>query len=403
MPERAKFSPPSEPSPRPLHRHRHSPIGTRVPVAYMRVLELARAIPEIAVTKVRFTRKLLGPDVPAIDFVLSNLYETISVAPPEKPESLILACRRLAEWADRCREPGTALGYVQAAIRINQDSPVYRAGRAAVQQGRREQAIQLFELAVRYATAASDWKEVAKSYTQLGRAYVMAKEFALADKAHASALRVARAHGLKKHEAQALHNLATVALDQRDGDTAFVYARLALQAYGRDYESISLLANDVAYFWMVSEGAYEIALEIFEASFAYAAKEVDKLDILANIARSAAGCRNASKFEESVAGVEELAPKIPHEERVAGGLLELAEGYYTLRRYEEAEAMVTRARKMAAKRHESKYVSHADELRKKIRARRHAVPSRPSRIDQIRHYALAERLISLLRHGAKKA
>jgi tetratricopeptide (TPR) repeat protein len=403
MPAREKVSLPAEPPLRPLHAHRHSSTSAPVPVAYTRVLELAGRVPESEETKIRFTRKVLGPDVPAIDFVLVTLQQTISVAPPNKPGPLILACRRLADWADRCREPGTALGYVQAAIRIHQESPMYRAGRAAVQQGRRAQAIQLFELAVHYATEARDWEQAAKSYTQLGRAYVMAKDFASAEKAHASALRVARAHGLKRQGAQALHNLATVALDQQDGNTAFVYARLALQAYGRDYESLSLLANDVAYFWMVSEGAYKIALEMFEASLPYAAKEIDRFDILANIARAAAGCDNLLKFDDAVAGVEALAGMIPYQERVAGGLLELAEGFHILRRYEEAEGMVARARELAAERVESKYVSHADELRKKIRERRHESLAPRSRIEQIRNHGLAERLISLRRHGARQA
>jgi tetratricopeptide (TPR) repeat protein len=288
---------------------------------------------------------------------------------------------------------------MQAAIKVQQDSLVYRAGREAAKQGLRSNAVSLFQRAIEYATAAEKWEEVAKAWTQLGRLYDIGKDDTLAEEAHGRALQVARKYGLKRQEAHALHNLAAFAVDHREGLTAFMYARLAVDAYGQDYGGLSSLANDVAYYWMVSEGAFKTALEVFEACVSYAEKPIDKMDMLANVARAAAGCGLVDRYEDAARQVHELAPEIKHKERVAGAFLELAEGAYALGRHAVALETAEQAKAMAAERGERKYIAHADDVLRKIRNGDAFCATPPSAIDQIRNRDLAERLVRLLKAG----
>jgi tetratricopeptide (TPR) repeat protein len=362
------------------------------------VLALAGQVPELPSSRAKKKLRAEGPDLKSVDFFLHSIQQTPVEQRPRRPDALIDACCRLAGWADYCDQPGTALGYVQAAIEFYQDSPHYRAGKHAAQLGRRE-AVDLFRLAIHYARTAGDWEQVARSWTQIGRLHLMAKEFREAEDAHASALRVARTYGLRRQEAQALHNLATSALDQHDGDRAFIYARLALQAYGLDFASLSLLANDVAYHWMVDEGAYALALDLFEACLPYTIKPIHRLDILGNIARAAAGSGMVAKYDRVARELRVFAVGIPFQERVAGALLEVAEGAHMLRRYGEAEAIALEAREIALSRREKKYVAHADKLLEKVERQEHSSPRTPSGIGQLKNRDLAERLTALLKRG----
>lgn len=372
------------------------PVAALYEATYECVLDLAEQVNWRPGSRPADIQFLAGPNLSTCDFVLVSLREALPVSKPKRASRIIKACQRLAGWANFSKEPGTALGYVQAAIELRK-ATTYRAARDAAQKGHREGAELLFKSAIKYAEATGDWEQTANAWTQLGRNRVMAQRPELAIEAHGRALHIARAHRLRLQEAQALHNLATVALDLRDGPTAFVYARLALQAYGQDYGSLSLLANDVAYHWMTSEAAFEPALEIFDATLRHASKAIDQMDIWANVARAAAGCGLEDRYDHASGQVEVRIPGIQYRERVSGALLEVAEGAHLLHRYDHARELARRALRLAEQRDERKYKAHANELLQRIEHRTHRpFASQVSGVDRVRNHALADQFVSLL-------
>lgn len=387
--------------------HSPEPPGTATPAAFAQILRLADDIPDLPRTR-RGAPKPDDFDAAAVEFALDGLNRSIGSHVPADLASLIDACLRIANWAEYCHEPATALGFVQAAIRLH--AP-FEEGRRAARQGKREQAEKLFDLAIAFAQKAGNWEQAAKSWTQLGRLHLSAGDSARAVDAHAAALRIARKHGLKTQEAHALHNLAVMAFHRKDAAAGLAYARLALDAYRDDYAGIRILANDLAWYWMTSEGAYEHALPIFEAILESAHREIDRLDIAANVARAAAGAaatnpeywaEGARKFDAAWERVMKMSRRSKDGERVAGALLELGEGALMLGRVDEARKVTEQALALAEQRHEARYARDAKKLLERLgknpvaAKHRRRVRTGRAQLVQLRTNELVARIVSRL-------
>lgn len=375
----------------------HARRVTRLTGACANILQLASQVREVPTIK---TRRLRGPEIVIVDFALKSLQETLDtnleISSPRDTRLLINACRRIADWAGYCRVPGTALGYVSAAMALQ--APEFEIALQEAQKGKLSRALEIFKLAAHYGEAANEGAQAASAWTKIGRIQLILKKYKLAQEAHANALRIARAYRLEFKEAQALHNLAVVSFAQKNGTVGYAYARLAMQAYGRDYDALRILANDVAWYWMTSEGEYSKALGIFEAILPHAQQNLDRLDFLANIARAAAGSGNQEKFQDAWVKVHELGKIIPHEERLAGALLDLGEGACLLGRLSQAREVALRARAIAEKRGEIKYVTEADDLLERLQrpVAKKADDALPSPISAFRNHELATRFVLLL-------
>ena len=288
------------------------------------------------------------------------------------PHRAAEACMRVGQWAEQKGDAqATALRFAQAAATCspNDASLAYRAGYVA----RRQAIWDVADLWFRHSSTVSrrvrDWTGHATAYLGLGNSFYRQGRYALAQREHLKALRVARRHGIRDLQGAALHNLFSVAVGLGNAEKAEEYGRAAFTAYGPGHRTVPALAHDIAYFW-ITRGQPRRALPVFQALLAHFRDSEDRLRVLATLARAAGGAHDRNTFQAAWNEVAAMAPDLEDTTALTTSLLELARGAASLAEWDLAEQAAARALSRAHARGEVDVVVPAEELLDSFSSRR---------------------------------
>ena len=292
-----------------------------------------------------------------------------------REEQVALACQHVAHWADSHGHMGTAISFAQgAAVVLPADAGTsYAVGRLARRRAEHARAETWYRRAVALARQSGDWSAYAMAFAGLGNLYMQRGNFPAARRFHLRALRSARRHSMRPLHGSALHDLFVIAAQTGQPDEAERLAREAFEMYGPDHPRLVYLALDVAYFWM-ERGRFAPALTVFQALVHHMQRLEDRLGVLANTVRAAAGAGERRLFDQIWDEVWDRMQRTQGLANAATVMLELAHGAAMLGEYERAERAAERAVQVARERAEAKTLLTAESVLDQVRRNRGVRP-----------------------------
>ncbi len=255
------------------------------------------------------------------------------------PEAVMLACRRVSQWAEARGAMATALTFAQASALAQPGSApsAYQVGRLARRAGQAARAEGWLNRAIVLARQARDWGTYAAAYSGLGNVNLSRGNLPAAERCQMKALRIATQHELTARAGAALHDLFVITAEAEQPDRAVAFAEAAFRAYSDGDPRRAALAHDVALLWM-ELGNFQCALPVLTAAWDQLAPD-QRVIGLANAARACGAVGDAECFDEfSVLAHEEMSRSgagAPH----PGSLLNLARGAASLGRWDAAERL----------------------------------------------------------------
>ncbi|MDB4950526.1 MAG: hypothetical protein JWM27_3175 [Gemmatimonadetes bacterium] len=304
---------------------------------------------------------------------LMTIVRMVGAPGSARPETVAMACQHIAHWADGQGHSGTGIAFAQAAAMAlpGDASYAYAVGRLARRRAEYARAETWFRRAVALARQTGDWTSYALAFSGLGNLYAQRGNVPAARRFHVRALRAARRHSLRQIQGAALHDLFVIAAGAAGDEDPERYARAAFEAYGQDHPRLPALAHDLAYHWIL-RGHFEPALSTFQALLPHMTRLDERLVVLANVARAAAGAGERKLFEETWDEVWDGIARSDSLENGAQVLLELGHGAATLGEPERAERAAERALQVATGRGETRVQAAAEALLESVRRARGA-------------------------------
>jgi len=220
--------------------------------------------------------------------------------------------------------------------------------------------------------------------------------FAEAEHHATKAYRAAMRRGRRSLAASAYHDLMTIAIHTERFEEAASFAANAVAFYRSDHPRLAALAHDVAFLWG-KLGYFSSAAPLYEAVLSFISLQVERVVVLANLARAAGACRDRLRYERAFQAVEKLTQNgasIP-----ASAFYHLAEGCRSFEEWERAERYCGLALANAKERGNALIVAQAEKLSKELGERapgdQDIVPPEGGEVD-----ALRDTLIRKLRKQA---
>jgi tetratricopeptide (TPR) repeat protein len=274
-------------------------------------------------------------------------------------DAVLSACLQISKWATDEGFVITAVHFAEAAYYLRPDDSglAFNAGRANRRRAAYERAEAWFSRAIYLARAQKDWISYADALLGWGNMEFQRASFDQARVLYLRAWRTAKKGKVRKLGAAAQHNLLLLAIELRDWDATVRPAQLAYELYPADSERWPYLAHDVALAWMW-QGYFNEALPVFLEALRLLTAPVERLQVLANIGRTAAALGDSTKFFEAVAYVTARTHKAG--EFVAASLLNLAEGAQSLGLGLQARQLAQQALEVARRRGEASTAIHAE-------------------------------------------
>jgi len=299
---------------------------------------------------------------------LMGLVRLVGAPGSAQPEAVSRACQHIAAWADAEGHSATSIAFAQAAAAAlpGDASTAFAVGRTARRRAEYARAETWFRRAIALARQSGDWTSYALAFSGLGNLYVQRGNYPAARRFHVRALRAARRHSLRQIQGSALHDLFVISAAGGSSGEAERMARGAFEAYGAEHPRLSILAHDIAYFWM-EQGHFAPALVVFDALLPHLRRHEDRMVGLANIVRAAAGVGDRRRFEDSWDEVWDGLARNDHTENAAQVLVELAQGGVQLGEYERADRAADRAARIARERGEAKVLLAAEAVQESAR------------------------------------
>jgi tetratricopeptide (TPR) repeat protein len=291
-------------------------------------------------------------------------------------ERVALACRRVAQWAEKHGKLATSLAFAQAAALVcpGDASSAFKVGQIARRRAEYVRAETWFRRAIALARQEADWASYALAFVGLGNLYLQKGNFPSARRLHTRGLRAARRHSLREIQGRALHDLFVICGSTNEKAAAQEYAREALAAYGPTHPAVPVLAQDVAYFWLL-QGYFAPALRVFTSLRRHVGESVNWIVLVPNLARAAGGANDRVLFEQAWeevwSGIEGCAPAEGHAE----ACLELARGAASLKEWDRAEEAASRARALASARKEFRIEFEAEAVLASVQSERYMLHS----------------------------
>lgn len=260
---------------------------------------------------------------------------------------LVHACRAIARWGERRGFTAVQLAFVQAAACLVPEHArlAYAVGRLSRDRGEYARAESWLRRAIRLARG-NDWHTYALSYLSLGTLYQQLGNLPAARTVTIRGYRTSVRRRVRALQGPALHNLFVLAAEGADYARAHHYARAALKFYGTGHPRLPALAYDLGCVWFLS-GNFDRALPVLEAVIPHLSDTAERALALANTARAAAGCGNASKFDHYWNLATSVADQNGDSSTAAEAWLNLARGAVSLRQRDRAELAAGRARELA--------------------------------------------------------
>ncbi len=298
------------------------------------------------------------------------LHELVIDPAGAREDRISRASRQISEWADEQGQLVTALAFAQnAAIAARENAgAAFWVATVAGRLNDHARAEIWFRRAIGLARQSRDWRMYSRAFGGLGNLYVRRGNLPAARRLHTRALRGARRGGMRREQAAALHDLFGVAVELGNETEAERLARQALEAYGTRNRRVHVLAHDVAYFWM-EQGHFQRALAVFQAVLPLIDRPLERLFVVADIARAAGGVGQSEVAATAASDVWRQAADPELAPGAARALLEVARGYFSLGDFHNADAAARTALTAATEHRESKVRFAAEALLETIEER----------------------------------
>lgn len=289
-------------------------------------------------------------------------------------DQLASACLRITEWAEDNDRPQTAIAFANTAAMLLpfKAENAYRVGLLCRRNAEYDRAETWFRRAIGLAVRR-DYHTYALSYIGLGNIYLHRGDYVFARAVYLRALRTARRKSLRSPKVIALHDLFSIAVEQAHVSEAESFAQEAYRAYKPTDRRFPAFAHDVAAFWML-QGFFDRAHTVFQAVLPLISRPAERLLVLSNIARAAAGAGRRVTFLESWIEAWAIIDQNINTERACSGLVNLAHGAAMVADWERAEAAAHYAHLLSSQRGEAKMQEEAQELLTSARAQRSMDP-----------------------------
>lgn len=314
--------------------------------------------------------------VPSEEGELAGLLEDLSMIlfhPAHvDPQTVGLACRRVATWAERKGHRRTALEFLQAGALACPADPLFalaivRAARDLAQYSRAEA---WFFRAVGLARQCRDWDSYARAYLAHGKMMLRRGSLPAARRSVLKALRRSTRQGLRETRAMALHELFVIEDNMGRPEAAQGHALEALEAYGAGHDHLPLLVHDLGFFWL-EQGRFEEAFQVVREVVPRISEKLRPI-ALGTLARAAGGSGRPEDFK----AIWKELTLCPNGPGVAEAWVEVARGALTLGSLDEARTSVHRAEQLARERHEGRVRLMAEAVRESITAEERALETR---------------------------
>lgn len=308
--------------------------------------------------------------IPELEIDLGNLCTFVRQAHGDAGGVIGYTCYRVARWAEERGSTGTALEFMQAAALADRGTATYayEVAKLARRLGDAAGASVWFSRAAVLARRAGDWETLARSYGGLGNLFRQRGNIPAAVEQHVRSLRVARRYGLRDLQADALNDLCVLRYEGGDPAAGAELARRALRAYGRGHARIPQLAHDVAVCWMDYEGRFADGLSVLRLLLGHAWRPADGLQLMASLARAAAGVGDRDGFESACTDIHARMTGAADQECHAAALVDLARGAALLGETERAVHIAAQALALARERREGRVAVEAEAILAEIRA-----------------------------------
>ena len=264
-------------------------------------------------------------------------------------------------------------GYVQtashfaeaaAAVRPRDPGPAFAAGRAARWQAAYERAEQWFDRSLALARRNRDFAAYIDARLGRGTLHAQLGQLAAARTEFVLAWRTARKHKIRGLGAAAQHNLLALADEERRYEEAAGHSALALRLYGARHPRFPYIAHDTAQLW-VALGFYAPALAVFRALDSFIAAPAERVQLMANAGRAAAGAGDTDGFHAAWDEVTRHARE--GTQYVSAAYVNLAEGALLLRNTSQAADLAERGLELARRRRERPEEENALALLNRVR------------------------------------
>jgi tetratricopeptide (TPR) repeat protein len=334
---------------------------------------------------------------------LAALAGMLDAADDASGDTLADACTSIARWAETEGHMHTALAYTQAAsVSAERNARLALAvGQLARRRGDMPRAETWFRHTIMVARQVGDWDSYSRAYIALGNMLISRGNLPAAARMHIKALRAARRKGLQQIQGMALHDLFVISHEMGRDEQAEEYARQAFRAYGGIHPSVPALAHDIAYFWL-QRGNFQRALDVFQALEHHFFSARQRLALLANIARAAAGVGNRDLYRRMWTQVYRVGKDPELQAVLPGCTLELAHGAANLGEWDRAEQAAQDSYEEATKTGQGRIRLQAEALLDSIRSGRAAAQQaqEPARRDSSKSASLAGDLVRCLANSA---
>jgi tetratricopeptide (TPR) repeat protein len=320
-----------------------------------------------ALERMRMASLVVQPVAPVLESALSVLARAPRSPQPVSRERVSLACSQISHWADGNGAVATASAFAHAAAVTCPGSArlSYEAGRFARRQADYTRAEMWLARAVLLGRQLEDWSSCINARGGLGNLYIQRGNYRRAERHHRRALQLARRTGSRDLEGTALHGLFLINSESGREAEMNACARAAHQAYGEGHPKLPVLAHDVACAWM-EQGYFTRSLDVFEALHPHFSRD-QRVAVLANICRAAAGTGDVGRFSTAWADTHTLIEAGHGEEYVAEAMLDLALGAALLMQWERAECSANRSLEIATVRREARIQITAEAVLQQIR------------------------------------
>lgn len=271
------------------------------------------------------------------------------------------ACTAVSEWAQDCGLPATEIDFAELAAGAASNNPELglTAGRVNRRHARYERARHWYEAAIDLAKAQEDRSAQAAGYLSWANMEFQRGKHATARRLFLRAWKIARKFRLRELGGAARHNLMTLALELEKYDEAQDHALAAFRFYGRQHERMQYFAHDVAQLW-AWQGYFSAAFPIFVAAAPLITHPKERIKLLANLGRAAAGLGNTDVFFDAWEGVTAY---VPHpNEHLAEAYVNIGEGALLLGLHSQAHEVAVRALALARQRGEASTEAQAETL-----------------------------------------
>ncbi len=310
---------------------------------------------------------------------LTSLRSVVLNSDEATEDHVAAACRTISEWASGKGKLNTAMAFAQNAALANRSNAAaaHWVGTIAGRMNDHARAEGWFRRAIAIARQNQDWRMYSLAFGGLGNLYIRRGNLPAARRLHTRALRGARRGGMRREQALALHDLFVVAIDTGNVQEAERLARQALEAFGNRNPRIHILAHDVAYFWL-EQGHFSRALSVFRAVLPLVDDGIERVFVLANIARAAGGLGERQTLDAAVARIDQAITEPRFRSAAARALLEVARGYFALGSYDRSEVAALGALASATEFREAKVQFAAEGLLTSIREKERETLVRPA-------------------------